>query len=197
MTKSEFLQLLSEKLSQLPAAEIERSVSYFSEIIDDRIEDGFSEEEAVAKLDSIDDISEQILCEMPITAIVKTKIKSSKKPSTLQLVLIILGIPFWLPVLIAVFSVIMSVYIVIWSVIISLFAVIFALVLSGIITIALSPFLFAQDPSYLLVQIGISLVCAGIGAVLFFPCVRLSSLLIKQTVSFSKFLKSYIIKSFI
>lgn len=48
MTKSDFLDLLREKISRLPEWEAAKTVVYYSEMIDDRIEDGMSEEEAVA-----------------------------------------------------------------------------------------------------------------------------------------------------
>jgi uncharacterized membrane protein len=56
MTKSEFLNQLRSRISNLPPDEVERTISYFTEIIDDRIEDGMSEQEAVAGMESIDTI---------------------------------------------------------------------------------------------------------------------------------------------
>ena len=44
MTKSAFLAELSGRLTALPQSEIEKSVAYYSEIIDDRIEEGLDEE---------------------------------------------------------------------------------------------------------------------------------------------------------
>lgn len=46
MTKSDFLDLLREKISRLPEWEAAKTVVYYSEMIDDRIEDGMSEEDA-------------------------------------------------------------------------------------------------------------------------------------------------------
>ena len=43
MTKSEFLEELKHKLSKLPAYEIEKTVSFYAECIDDRIEEGMTE----------------------------------------------------------------------------------------------------------------------------------------------------------
>ncbi len=48
MNKREFLQKLENGLSGLPREDIEQRLSFYAEMIDDRIEDGFSEEEAVA-----------------------------------------------------------------------------------------------------------------------------------------------------
>lgn len=56
MTKSEFILSLTEALSQLPGSERGRILEYYEEMIDDRIESGMNEEEAVAAMGSIDDI---------------------------------------------------------------------------------------------------------------------------------------------
>ena len=61
MTKSEFLAQLRRRISNQPPEEIERSISYFSEIIDDRMEDGMDEQEAVSSLGSIDTIVWEML----------------------------------------------------------------------------------------------------------------------------------------
>ena len=47
MTKFEFLEELRNGLNGLPKNEIEERISFYSEIIDDYIEDGLSEEHAV------------------------------------------------------------------------------------------------------------------------------------------------------
>ena len=41
MNKEEFLSLLRERLSIFPPDEIEKHISYYSEMIDDHIDDGF------------------------------------------------------------------------------------------------------------------------------------------------------------
>ena len=61
MTKHEFDRLLREKIAQLPQKDIDSFSQYVDEMIDDRIEDGLSEEEAVADIGSIDDIVKAIL----------------------------------------------------------------------------------------------------------------------------------------
>ena len=75
MTKVEFLAELRAALAGLPEADIEKSLDFYSEMIDDRVEDGLPEEEAVAALGSIEDIKTQILKDIPITKIIKEKVK--------------------------------------------------------------------------------------------------------------------------
>ena len=51
MRKQEFLSALKRSMKGLPKSEIDERISFYSEMIDDRVEEGFSEEEAVAMID--------------------------------------------------------------------------------------------------------------------------------------------------
>ena len=81
MTKSEFLEELKHKLSKLPAYEIKKTVSFYAECIDDRIEEGMTEEAAVSALGNINDIVNEILIDTPLSSLVQNKIKESNKTS--------------------------------------------------------------------------------------------------------------------
>ena len=48
MTRDEFLGRLGELLACLPAEQVEETKAFYAEAIADRMEDGMSEEEAVA-----------------------------------------------------------------------------------------------------------------------------------------------------
>ena len=56
MTKLEFLYQLEKHLKKLTNEEKKQTISYYSEMIDDMVESGLSEEEAVNKLDNPKDI---------------------------------------------------------------------------------------------------------------------------------------------
>jgi DUF4097 and DUF4098 domain-containing protein YvlB len=58
MNKAEFLAELRSQIAARAPEELERTLSYFAEIIDDRIEDGMSEPEAVATLETPAQIAE-------------------------------------------------------------------------------------------------------------------------------------------
>ena len=122
MTKMQFLMSLHNKLSGLPQNEIEERLNFYSEMIEDRIEEGVSEEEAVAQIGTVDEIAEQIIADIPLTKIAKEKIKPKRHIKAWEIVLLILGSPLWLSVLIAIFAVIFSFYVCLWAVIISLWA---------------------------------------------------------------------------
>ena len=111
MTKKDFLATLRKKLRALPMSEVRERLGFYSEIIDDKMEEGLSECEAVADVGDIDEIAEQILAEVEIP------IKKSKAhASPWQIALLIIGSPVWFPIL-------LSVYAVMWSVVITLWAI--------------------------------------------------------------------------
>ncbi len=171
MKKLEFLEKLGKRISSLSEEDIKRSLEYYSEMIDDSVEDGLSEKEAVAQLGSMDDIVLQILSETSHTKIVKKKTRTSRALKAWEIVLLVLGSPIWLSLLIAVFAVILSLYISLWSVIISLWAV-FASVVACAPACVVAGVLFALDGNILsgIAMIGAGIVCAGLSIFVFYGC---------------------------
>ena len=53
MNKQEFLTQMQKALSWLPQEDIEERIAFYSEIIDDHIEEGMSEELAIAEIGSV------------------------------------------------------------------------------------------------------------------------------------------------
>ena len=132
MNRYDFLYELKQRLSQLSADEIEKHLSYYEEMIDDRIEDGMTEEEAVASLEDVSVIAERILLDTPITTLVKTKVKPKKGWTATAIVLAIIGSPIWLSLLIALVAVAVSVVVAFWAVVIAVAAAVAAIVLAGL-----------------------------------------------------------------
>lgn len=185
MNKQEFLRLLKKGLRDLPKKEREERLAFYSEIIDDRIEDGLSEDETVGELDSVEAIVEQILREMPC----KKKNKHNLKP--LEIVLIILGAPLWLPLLLAFLAVLLSLYVSWWAVVISLWSIFGSLVgcgFGGIIT----GLFFAVKSGALtgVALIGLSLFCLGISIFSFFAFKKVTDWTLYLTKRFFLWLKS-------
>ena len=79
MNKKDFLDALRRELRNLPEAEIEKSVSYYSEIIDDTVENGLTEEQAVTALGPMDKIVGQIILDAPRNALVMSKINQRRE----------------------------------------------------------------------------------------------------------------------
>ena len=56
MSKQEFLALLREGLSGLPREDAEERLAFYGEMIDDLMEDGMTEEDAVARIGPVDSV---------------------------------------------------------------------------------------------------------------------------------------------
>ena len=171
MNKQEFLNELGRRLSGLPSEEIEQRLEFYSEMIDDKVEEGVSEEEAVGELGDVSEIAAQIKADVPLVKLVKEKMKPKKKLSALEIVLIVLGSPIWLSLLIAALAVVFAVYVVIWSVVISLWAVFASLVASALVGLSQAiVFVFLGLADYGIYILGASLILAGLAIFAFFGC---------------------------
>ena len=97
MTKKEFLRRLKRGLSPLDRYERQRISDYYAEMIDDRIECGKTEEEAVEEIGSPETIARNTLSEAGIEAIEGESWlrKSDGKIKTVWIVLLIVGSPLW------------------------------------------------------------------------------------------------------
>ena len=166
MKKTEFLYRLDELLEALPSGDAKRSLDYYGEMIDERVESGMSEEEAVAELGSPESIAEQILGEVaPCTP------KRTRKRSPLTIILLILGSPVWLSLLIAAVAVILSLYVSLWAVIISLWAAQISIAVSTptALVCAVGYFCGGEVISGI-AMIGGALVLAGLSIFMFYGC---------------------------
>ncbi len=171
MSKREFLNALKMKLSGLPKQDVEERLNFYSEMIDDRAEEGLTEEEAVSEIGSVNEIAAQIIADIPLIKIAKERITPKKQLKAWEIVLLALGSPVWLSLAVAAFAVILSLYAVLWSVIVSLWAVFVSFVACAPVCVV-AGILFALSSNGLagIAVIGAGIVCAGIAIFLFFGC---------------------------
>lgn len=194
MNKAEFLKELKDKISDMPYSEVEKTLLFYAESIDDRIEDGMSEEEAVSRLGDTDSIAKEIRADLPITTLIGKKVKQSRDSAsnkTLWIVLAICGIPFWLPIAIAFAAAVLSVYFSIWAVIISIFATVIAFAfaaIGGLVTGAISIFTAGLYQGAMF--IGLSLCLAGLFIMTVRPMLWLCKKMARLTGAFFKWVKS-------
>lgn len=195
MNKQEFLVQLRKGLSGLPKDDIEERLTFYSEMIDDRMEEGLSEETAVREIGTVDELISQIIADIPLTKLVKERITPNKRLKAWEIVLLVLGSPIWLSILIAVFAVILSLYVSLWSVIIALWAVFVSLigcVLGGIA----GGIVFACCGNVLtgIAMIGASLVCAGLSVFMFYGCKAVTKGILILTKKLAVWIKNCFIK---
>lgn len=195
MTKLEFLKQLRNKLSGLPQDEVEERVIFYREMIEDRMEEGLSEEEAVAAIGAVDEITAQTIADTSPAKRTTHTLKPKRRLNTWEIVLIVLGFPIWFSLGIAAVSVVFSLYAVLWSVIISLWAVFvafaccsFAGILAGIV--------FACQKNALqgIAVIGASIVCAGLSIFMFCGCNAVTKGIVALTKNFVFWLKRLCLK---
>ncbi len=195
MTKLQFSEELGRELHGLSKEDIQNSLDYYAELIDDRMESGMTEAEAIAALGAPKEIARQILLDMPLPKIIKTKCKKRSAWRVWEIVLLVLGSPIWLPLLLSAASVFLSVYIVLWAFLITPWAVTVAVggsalgcILSGIVA-ALEGNVFS-----LLLYIGAACVLLGIAILGFFACLKLTAFFIKVSAKFLRWVKSLFVK---
>ena len=194
MKKHDFILELKERLSGLPQSEIEERLLFYSEMIDDRMEEGLTEEEAVAEIGGAEEIAQQIIFETPLAKLAKERIKPSRKLRAWELLLLILGSPLWLSLLIAVSAVLISLYISLWAIIISLWSVFIALC-GAAVGLLFGGIFFLCNGNVLsgIACLGVALVCAGIAIFTFFGCKAAT----KSTIHLSKRIGPWAKKLFI
>lgn len=171
MTKQEFLAQLSKGLTGLPQDDIEERLTFYSEIIDDHMEEGLSEEEAVSAVGSVDEIVVQVISDIPLTKVAKERIKPKRRMQAWEVVLLVIGSPIWLSLLIAAFAVIVSLYIVLWSVVISLWAVFASLAacsIGGVLACVI--FTIGGNGASGFAMLAAGIVCAGLSIFMFYGC---------------------------
>ena len=169
MNKETFLSELKKGLSGLPADDVNERLAFYGEMIDDRVEEGLTEEEAVAEIGPVEEIVNQIMAEIPLTAIVRERVKPKRALRVWEIILLVLGSPIWLSLLIAAFAVGLSLYIVLWSLVVCLWAVVVSLAASAVWCL-FQVFLYqrAGNPGGALFAGGAALACAGLSILLVF-----------------------------
>ncbi len=171
MHKEAFQSNLRKKLAGLPQADLEERLSFYTEMIDDRMEEGLSEEDAVAAMGDVDKIAEQIIQEIPFFKAAKEKLRPKRRLAAWEIVLLVLGAPIWASLLVAALAVVFSLFATLCSVVICLWAIFVSLIGSAIGAI-ISCTVFAFGSAFLsaLAMLGIAAFATGVAIFLFYGC---------------------------
>ena len=171
MNKQEFLCELEKHLTMLPKSDVNSHILFYSEMIDDIIEDGKTEEEALLQIGSPKQVSAQIIKETPLYKFAKEKIETvaKTKRSALEITLLIVGSPIWISLIASAFAVVLSLYVSLWVVIISLFASVLAFVVSAIGGIVLCVYNFIIGNAWsAIIFISFTLILLGLSIFIFY-----------------------------
>lgn len=150
MDKNTFLLQLQKQLKGLPEADVQRTLEYYREMIEDRLEEGLSEEDAVAELGPVEEIAQPLLPGSP-----------RRKMKAWEIVLLILGFPVWFPLLAAAAAVAIALVATIYAVDVSLAACGVGGVLCALL------YLFQCNWAGAAFLFGAALVCGGLAILSF------------------------------
>ncbi len=191
MNKSEFLGALRKGLHGLPQDDIEERLAFYGEMIDDRTEEGLSEEEAVSAVGAVNEIVAQTVADTPLAKIAKERIRPKRRLKAWEIVLIALGSPIWLSLAIAAAAVILSVYVSLWAVIVSLWAVFVSLAVCAVGSVPMCIFFIAGGSGAQgLVTLSAGLVCAGLSIFMFYGCKEVTKGILILTKKFAVWIKN-------
>ena len=123
MNKKEFLEELEKRLQALPKEEIQERLQFYSEAIDDRVEEGETEEQAIEEIGTLDEITWEIVKKTPLVTLVKEKVKPKRKMRAWEIVLLCVSFPIWLPLLITAMVLVLVGYILVWVLVIVTYSV--------------------------------------------------------------------------
>ena len=194
MHKQEFLDRLQAGLAGLPQADIEERLNFYHEMIADAMEEGLSEEEAVASVGSVGQIVNQIVAEIPLGRLAKEKMKS-KRLKTWEIILLVLGSPVWFSLLAAAVAVALAIYISWWAVVVSAWAVTVSVAASSVGGTAAGVLLLCQgNMAGGIVMLAGAIVCAGLAIFAFYGCKSLTEITVKLTGKLVLWTKNCIVK---
>lgn len=156
MNKKYFLLELEHELKGLRKSELEKFLTYYSEMIDDYLEDGSSEDEAIRRVGSPAEIAQEILEDS------SSLMGDRPLPSKIFIgILLVLGSPLWGSLLLAVLLLALSAYVILWCVPVCTGALSLAALLVALVSIPGSVPLFLSSGITGSVQLGLGLFMGG------------------------------------
>ncbi|MBQ4293480.1 MAG: DUF1700 domain-containing protein [Lachnospiraceae bacterium] len=191
MNKETFLNALRERLSRLPQDDIEERLAFYGEMIDDRIEEGMTEEEAVAAVGTVEEIAKQVTSEIPLHKLVAGRVKPKRKLKGWEIALLIIASPVWIPLLAALVVIVFSAVIALWAGAACVYAVTLVFGVTAVLSLPAAVFLFTLGiPSGGLFLIGAALFLAGLTILMVFLSILVTKGVLFLSRKFLTWLKS-------
>jgi len=188
MTKEQYLNDLEQKLSKIPAQDKENAMNFYTEYIDDALENGKTIEDVQKALGKPEEVAAKIIADFSVNR-VKEKPSLSNGLKALIAVLGVCALPLALPAAIAVVAIIFALLVAVFSIVFSLIMTAFGLFLAVAVIIGVAVALLFTDPLLGMVTLGASFVASGILILLGYCFIKLASLLVAGT--------TYLIKSIV
>lgn len=187
MNKEVFFMVIREKLSKFNKNEVDKIIDYYNELIEEKKENGLSEEDAIESFGDIRKIINTVTTDLIIEN------SNNDKSNTFRNFYIILGIcasPILLPIGIALFAVVFSLFVVFVSVYFALIVSAFAVILA-IIPLIIELQSQGLDISTVLLIIGAFLTSSGILILLTITTYKIGKFILNWVIKqFSKLIKN-------
>ena len=170
MKKAEFLDILRKELAGLPKDDLQSRISFYEEAIADRMDEGKSEEEAVADLGNIDKIVKQIAEDTSLVKLVKEKTRPRRRLRAFEIILLILGFPLWFPLLMVGLVLLLVGYLLIWVLVLVTYTVEISVSLAAVGSI-ICFFGYLSNGEMNLTSLGSGLAAIGMAILFVFACI--------------------------
>ena len=193
MTREVFLNSLREKLKGLSPEDIEDRISFYYEMIDDMMDEGKTEEQAVADIGTTDEAVRTIASQTKMSTLVKEKMRTRRSLTGWELLLIVLAFPMWLPLLIVALVFVLVGYLMTWILVIATYSTeagLLAGVGGGLVVFICS--LLDGTPD--LIAGGGTLACIGGACLVALLCIAATKITLKLNKNIFLGIKSKIIK---
>lgn len=185
MSKAEFLSELELSLHSMKDNEKSKFITFYDEMIDDYVENGMTEAEAISKIGTPKKIAVELL-ENNDSVKLNLPLPGNK---LFNIIITIIGFPLWGSLLLTFILSILCVYILIFCLPVSTGAATVGFLAASIIGIIGSPFVIAHSLSTGLMQLGIGIASVGISFFLGLITIALYKKFILVNKSFNAYLK--------
>ncbi len=163
MSKAEYIKAVELALAKAPKNDREKILDYCMEMIDDRMEEGMTEEDAIADMGLPQMMAEQLLAE----TMSKEEKQPRRKLRVWEIVLLILGSPIWLSMLLSLFAVLLSCFLMLWVMVAVCYILVLSLAVVFLAGLVGSVLFWVQGQAAQgFVLLGSGLICGGIAVFL-------------------------------
>ncbi len=199
MTKDEYLSELRAGLAAFSKDEVDRAVSFYEEMVDDRVEAGVSEEEAVGSLEPPAEAAARIISEMPAVPRAAARLRSPKTPRSWFVAFIVaavIGSPVWIPLTLGVIMAVIGCFIGLFGLLVAVWAIAASMLLGAPIGLLyLVAGVKAGSVAGALMGLGCGAVVAGVGVFGIHLAVAASKLLVRAIVWCARAVASPFVRS--
>lgn len=158
MKKNEFLNILKNRLKAFNENEVKSILDFYDELIEEKKENGMSEEEAVASFGDMSNIVRKVSADLVLT---RSNNQNSNPAKNFLIILGICASPILIPLGIALSAVVFSLFVVVISLLIS-FLVSGIAILVALIPMVISMIMSGTDVSIIILAVGMCLVACAI-----------------------------------